>query len=32
MSTHNIEFHDKIRKRPEIFDSMYYWKNFVAIS
>ena len=30
MSTHNIQFHDKIRKYPEIFVLMNYRKNFVG--
>ena len=29
MSTHNIQFHDKIRKFPQIFVFMSYRKNFV---
>ena len=27
MSTHNIQFHDKIRKNPKI---LSYWKDFVG--
>ena len=30
MSTHNIQFHDKIRKNPEIFVFLSYWKDFVG--
>ena len=30
MSTHNIQFHDKIRKFPKIFVFLSYWKNFVG--
>ena len=30
MSTHNIQFHDKIRKKHEIFVFLSYWKNFVG--
>ena len=30
MSTHNIQFHDKIRKNPQIFVFLSYWKNFVG--
>ena len=29
MSTPDIYFHDKMRKFPEIFDLLSYWKNFV---
>ena len=30
MSTHNIRFHDKIRKIPYIFVFLSYWKDFVG--
>ena len=30
MSTHNIQFHDKIRKFPYIFVLLSYQKNFVG--
>ena len=30
MSTHNIQFHDKIRKFPEIFVSLSYRENLVG--
>ena len=30
MSTQNIQFHDKIRKFPEIFVFLSYRKNFVG--
>ena len=30
MSTHSIQFHDKIRKIPEIFVFLSYRKNFVG--
>ena len=31
MSTHNIQFHDKIRKQnPDIFVFLSYWKDFVG--
>ena len=30
MSTHNIHFHDKIRKFPEIFVFLSYLKNIVG--
>ena len=30
MSTHNIQFHDKIRKFPLVFDFFSYRKNFVG--
>ena len=30
MSTHNIQFHDKIRKFPLVFVFLSYWKNFVG--
>ena len=30
MSTHNIQFHDKIRKNHEIFVFLNYWENFVG--
>ena len=30
MSTHNIQFHDKIRKIPQIFVFLSYWKDFVG--
>ena len=30
MSTHNIQFHDKIRKNPLIFVLLSYWKNFIG--
>ena len=30
MSTHNIQFHDKIRKNPYIFVFLSYWKDFVG--
>ena len=30
MSTHNIQFHDKRRKIPEIFVFLSYRKNFVG--
>ena len=30
MSTHNIQFHDKIRKFPLIFVFLSYRKNFVG--
>ena len=31
MSTYNIQFHDKIRKFPEIFVFLRYRKNFVGL-
>ena len=31
MSTHNIQFHDKIRKLPEIFVFLSYRKNFLRL-
>ena len=31
MSTHNIQFHDKIRNVPQIFVFLSYRKNFVGI-
>ena len=31
MSTHNIQFHDKIRKFPQIFVFWSFLKNFVGI-
>ena len=30
MSTHNIQFRDKIRKNHKIFVFLSYWKNFVG--
>ena len=30
MSTHNIQFHDKIRKNPKYFVFLSYWKDFVG--
>ena len=30
MSTHNIQFHDKIRKNPLIFVFLSYWKSCVG--
>ena len=30
MSTHNLQFHDKIRKFPQIFVFLSYRKNFVG--
>ena len=30
MSKYNIQFHDKIRKFPQIFVFLSYWKNFVG--
>ena len=30
MSTHNIQFHDKIKKNKQIFVFLSYWKNFVG--
>ena len=30
MSTHNIQFHDKISKFPKILVFLSYWKNFVG--
>ena len=30
MSTHNIQFHDEIRKNPYIFVFLSYWKDFVG--
>ena len=30
MSTHNIQFHDKIRKIPKIFVFLNEWKNLVG--
>ena len=30
MSTHNIQFYDKVRKFPEIFVFLSYRKNFVG--
>ena len=30
MSTHNIQFHDKIRKIPLVFVFLSYQKNFVG--
>ena len=30
MSTHKIQFHDKIRKNPQIFVFLSYSKNFVG--
>ena len=30
MSTHNIQFYDKIRKNPYIFVFLSYWKDFVG--
>ena len=30
MSTHNTQFHDKIRKNRKIFVFLSYWKNFVG--
>ena len=30
MSTHNIQFHNKIRKNHLIFVFLSYWKNFVG--
>ena len=30
MRTHNIQFHDKIRKFPLKFVFLSYWKNFVG--
>ena len=30
MRTHNIQFHDKIRKFPKIFVFLSYWKNFIG--
>ena len=30
MSTHNIQFHDKIKKFPEIFVFLSYGKSFVG--
>ena len=30
MSTHNIQFHDKIRKFPKIFVFLSQWKHFVG--
>ena len=30
MSTHNIQFLDKIRKKIQIFVFLSYWKNFVG--
>ena len=30
MSTHNIQFHDKIRKNPNIFVFLSYLKGFVG--
>ena len=29
MSTHNIQFRDKVRKNPKIFVLLSYWKDFV---
>ena len=29
MSTHNIQFHNKIRKFPSIFVYLSYWKNSI---
>ena len=31
MSIHNIQFHDKIRKIPYMFDFLSYRKNFVGL-
>ena len=30
MSTHNIQFHHKIRKNPKIFVLLSYWKDFIG--
>ena len=30
MSTHNVLFHDKIRKKSKIFVFLSYWKDFVG--
>ena len=30
MSTHNIQFHNEIRKLPERFVFLIYWKTFVG--
>ena len=30
MSTHNLQFHDKIRKNHSLFVFLSYWKKFVG--